>query len=240
MTQRHGIAAFLLTGLLGGHIPGAALAMEFASSGPWPRPTVAPPALPTRSQPVLQSNVQTVLPSVLHTDPLNAQVDLQIDAQTAPQTAPVWQLAQAAQPTLADADRLYEEANQRYQAGDYEAALNRVEAALRVLEQVLPSENPNIPRAFEQVAQVLSQLDRHDDATTYYALANLMSEAGRGIPLNPESIERLPQTLTNSVTGQLDERSLRADQMGYLELTNPLLSSVPLAQLPQLPLTGAM
>lgn len=161
-----------------------------------------------------------------------------IPSQSAPQATSVWRLAQAAQPPLADAERLYEEANQLYQAGRYEEALNRVEAALRVLERVLPSDNPNIFHGFEQVAALLMMVDRNDEATTYYTLARLMSEAGRGVPLNPESIERLSQALPNSVTGQLDERSLRADQMGYLELTNPLISSVPLSQLPQLPLTG--
>ena len=161
-----------------------------------------------------------------------------ISSQSAPQSTSLWRLAQATQPTLADAERLYQEANQLYQAGSYDEALNRVEAALRVLERVVPSENPNIPNGFEQVARVLSQLERHDDATTYYTLALLMSEAGRGVPLNPGAIAGLPQTFADGVVGQLDERSLRADQMGYLDLYELVLSNVPLAELPRLPLTG--
>lgn len=199
MKQQHIIAAFLLTSLLGEHIPVPAWAVELASAAPKPSSTPA----------------QSAHPSV-----------------------PRWRLAQAIQPTLADAERLYEEANQLYQAGRYEAALNRVEAALRVLERVVPSENPNIPNGFEQVARVLSQLERHDDATTYYTLARLMSEAGRGIPLNPGAITRLPQTFADSVVGQLDERSLRADQFGYMDLEDPVLSSAPRSRMPRLPLTG--
>jgi len=161
-----------------------------------------------------------------------------ISSQSAPQSTSLWRLAQAAQPTLADAERLYEEATQLFRSGRYEEALNRVEAALRVLERVLPSENPNIPNGFEQVARVLSQLERHDDATTYYTLALLMSEAGRGVPLNFGAIARLPQTFADNVVGQLDGRSLRADQFGYMDLEDPVLSNAPRSRMPRLPLTG--
>ncbi len=143
-----------------------------------------------------------------------------------------------AEPTLADAERLYEEVNRLYAQGRYEAALDRAEQALRVLEQVLPSTNPNIPHGFNQVAMLLSLLDRHEEAESYHTIARLMTRGGKGTPIAPAAIAQLTQTFPQSVVGQLDARSLQANRHDYLELFEPVLSNVPLSQLPRLPLTG--
>lgn len=139
-----------------------------------------------------------------------------------------------AEPPLAEAKRLYEEVNQLYAQGRYNEALNLAKQALRILEQVLPSNNPNIPHAFEQVARLLSWLDRHDEADTYYSIARLLKNGGTATPIQPEQRPQLP----NSIIGQLDARSLQADRRDYLELQDPLLSNQSLSQMPRLPLTG--
>lgn len=143
-----------------------------------------------------------------------------------------------AEPTLADAERLYEEVNRLYAQGRYEAALDRAEQALRVLEQVLPSTNPNIPHGFNQVAMLLSLLDRHEEAESYHTIARLMTRGGKGTPIAPAAIAQLTQTFPQSVVGQLDARSLQANRHDYLEVFEPVLSSVALSQLPRMPLTG--
>ncbi|MFQ3629584.1 MAG: CHAT domain-containing tetratricopeptide repeat protein, partial [Cyanobacteriota bacterium] len=143
-----------------------------------------------------------------------------------------------AAPTLADAERLYEEVNRLYTQGRYEEALDRAKQALRVLEQVLPSNNPNIPHGFNQVATLLSVLDRHDEADTHYTIAHLLTSKGKGTPISPDALTQLAQTYPQTVVGQLDARSLQANRHDYLELFEPVLSNVPLSQLPRLPLTG--
>ncbi|NES95320.1 MAG: tetratricopeptide repeat protein [Desertifilum sp. SIO1I2] len=139
-----------------------------------------------------------------------------------------------AEPTLAEAKRLYEEVNQLYAQGRYDEALNLAKQVLRILEQGLPSNNPNIPHGFEQVARLLSWLDRHDEAETYYTIAQLLREGGRATPIQSEKMPELP----NSIIGQLDARSLQANNRDYLELTDPLLSNQLLQKFPRLPLTG--
>ncbi|MBF2086055.1 CHAT domain-containing protein [Thermoleptolyngbya sp. C42_A2020_037] len=143
-----------------------------------------------------------------------------------------------AAPTLADAERLYEEVNQLYAQGRYEAALDRAKQALRVLEQVLPSTNPNIPHGFNQVAVLLSLLDRHEEAESYHTMARLLIRGGKGTPIAPAALAQLAQTLPQNVVGQLDVRSMQANRHDYLEVFEPVLSSVALSQLPQMPLTG--
>lgn len=143
-----------------------------------------------------------------------------------------------AEPTLADAERLYEEVNQLYAQGRYEAALDRAKQALRVLEQVLPSTNPNIPHGFNQVAVLLSLLDRHEEAESYHTMARLLTRGGKGTPIAPAALAQLAQTFPQNVVGQLDVRSMQANRHDYLEVFEPVLSSVALSQLPQMPLTG--
>jgi hypothetical protein len=64
--------------------------------------------------------------------------------QAVSQTTSFWRLAQADQPTLAEAERLYEEATQLFQSGRYEDALSRVEAALQASEhRARPAQRSN-------------------------------------------------------------------------------------------------
>ncbi len=142
------------------------------------------------------------------------------------------------EPTLAEAERLYEEVNQLYAQGRYEAALDRAKQALRVLEQVLPSNNPNIPHGFNQVATLLSLLDRPEEAETYHTIARLLAQGGKGTPIAPAALAQLAQRFPQNVIGQLDARSLQANRQDYLEVFEPVLSNVPLSQFPRLPLTG--
>jgi CHAT domain-containing protein len=143
-----------------------------------------------------------------------------------------------AEPTLADAEQLYEEVNQLYAQGRYQEALDRAKQALRVLEQVLPSNNPNIPHGFNQVATLLSLLDRPEEAETYTTMARLLAQGGKGTPIAPAALAQLAQRFPQNVIGQLDARSLQANRRDYLEVFEPVLSNVPLSQLPRLPLTG--